>query len=124
MSVITTAAYAAASDADDLASAVQAFLDTAVAKASDGITWAEFGELLIALLRLAVTSLDVVSGMDGAEKKALVMVAVGTLLDRLADRAVPPIALPMWWLVRPAVRSLLMSLASGAVEALLPLVRA
>jgi len=124
MTAITTAAYAAASDASDLASAVQAFLDTAVAKASDGITWAEFGELLIALLRLTVTSLDVVSGMDGAEKKALVMVAVGSLFDRLADQAVPPIALPVWWLVRPAVRSLLMSLASGAVEALLPLVRA
>jgi hypothetical protein len=49
---------------------------------------------------------------------------VGDLFDAVADRAVPIVALPLWVVARPAVRSLVLALASGAIEQLLWLVRA
>ncbi len=61
--------------------------------------------------------------LTGEQKKALALEAVGDLFDAVADRAVPPIAWPVWIVARPAVRSLVLALASGAIEQLLPLVR-
>ena len=46
------------------------------------------------------------------------------LFDQLADKAVPLTVWPVWILVRPAIRSLVLALAAGAVEQILPLVRA
>jgi len=102
---------------------IVAFLETAKSAAADGITWAEFGELVVALLRLVVTFLDTVSTLTGAEKKALALDAVAGLFDAVADKAVPTLAWPVWILARPAVRALVLALASGAIEQLLPLVR-
>lgn len=102
---------------------IAAFVTTAQAAAADGVTWAEFGELMLSLLRLVVTLLDSVSLMTGPEKKALALEAVGALFDAVADRAVPVLAWPVWILARPAVRSLVLAIASGAIEQLLPLVR-
>lgn len=102
---------------------IVAFVETAKSAAADGITWAEFGELVVALLRLVVTFLDTVSTLTGAEKKALALDAVAGLFDAVADRAVPTLAWPVWILARPAVRALVLALASGAIEQLLPLVR-
>lgn len=102
---------------------IVAFVETAKSAAADGITWAEFGELVVALLRLVVTFLDTVSTLTGAEKKALAMDAVAGLFDAVADKAVPTLAWPVWILARPAVRALVLALASGAIEQLLPLVR-
>lgn len=102
---------------------IVAFVETAKSAAADGITWAEFGELVVALLRLVVTFLDTVSTLTGAEKKALALDAVAGLFDAVADKAVPTLAWPVWILARPAVRALVLALASGAIEQLLPLVR-
>jgi len=102
---------------------IVAFVETAKSAAADGITWAEFGELVVAMLKLVVTFLDTVSTLTGAEKKALALDAVAGLFDAVADKAVPTLAWPVWILARPAVRALVLALASGAIEQLLPLVR-
>lgn len=122
--VNTAAPSAAAASFDTLSGKVIAFLDTAKSAAANGITWAEFGTLLIALMRLAVQALDEVGSMPGSQKKALVLEAAAALFDEIADKAVPAAAWPIWILVRPAIRSLVLAIASGAVESLLPLVRA
>lgn len=102
---------------------IKAFVETAKSAAADGLTWAEFGDLMLALLRLVIAGLDVANGLTGAAKKALALEAVASLFDSVADRAVPPLAYPIWVLARPAVRALVLALASGAVEQVLPLVR-
>ena len=114
---------AAASLDGGLLNKIVAFVETAKSAAADGITWAEFGELVVALLKLVVTFLDTVSTLTGAEKKALALDAVAGLFDAVADKAVPTLAWPVWILARPAVRALVLALASGAIEQLLPLVR-
>lgn len=106
-----------------LADKVIAFVSEAREMAADGLTWAEFGNLMLALLRLVIAGLDALSGMTGADKKAFALQAVASLFDAVADRAVPPLAYPLWVLARPAVRALILALASGAVEQVLPLVR-
>lgn len=103
---------------------VIAFIDAAAERAKDGLTWAEFGELMLALVRLAITTLDAVNQMTGSEKKEMVVQAVAALFDRLADNAVPAAVWPLWVLAKPSIRSLLLALTAGAVEVLLPLVRA
>jgi len=108
---------------DAIAKKIADFIANAKALAADGLTWAEFGEILIGFLRLAIHAYDGVIAMTGVEKKAAVLEAVGTLFDALADYAVPTVLLPVWFIVRPAVRSLVIALASGAIETLLPLVR-
>ena len=59
----------------------------------------------------------------GAAKKAWALEAVGLLFDAVADRAVPTLAYPVWLIVRPTVRQLVLLATSGAIESLLPLVR-
>jgi len=122
--MISSAPAHAAQHFSDLARRVQSFIAVAEAATKDGLTWAEFGELVMALLRLSIHAADTLGGMSGAEKKALVMTAVAALFDAVADRAVPTYLWPVWLLTRPAIRSLVLALASGAVEILLPMVRA
>jgi hypothetical protein len=62
--------------------------------------------------------------MSGAEKKSLVLEAVAALFDTLADKAVPVVVWPVWILARPAIRALVLAIASGAIEIVLPLTRA
>jgi len=102
---------------------IKAFVETAKSAAADGLTWAEFGDLMLALLRLVIAGLDAANGLTGAAKKDLALMAVASLFDAVADKAVPRVAYPIWILARPAVRSLVLALASGAVEQVLPLVR-
>ena len=120
---IASAPLAVASPFVEIASAVKAYIETAKSAAADGITWAEFGELLVGLLRLSVRLADLLS-VSGPEKKAIVLEAVAALFDAVADKAVPVILWPIWIAARPAVRSLVLSLAAGAIEQILPLVRA
>lgn len=108
----------------DLRDQVSAFLATARVAAVGGLTWQEFGELLLALLHLTTTTLDGMSGLTGQEKKELAIEAVAALFDSVADKAVPLAAWPLWVLVKPAIRSLVLAIAAGALEQLLPLVRA
>jgi len=121
--VIASAPLAASERFVDLSLAVRAYVVTAKAAAADGLTWAEFGELLVGLLRLAVRLADLLD-LPGAEKKTLVLEAAAALFDAVADRAVPTVLWPIWIAARPAVRSLVLALAAGAVEQILPLVRA
>lgn len=101
----------------------EAFLASAKEQARDGLTWGEFGRLLVELLRLMVATLDAVGGLDGAAKKATAVAAAASLFDLLADRCVPLVAYPVWLLIRSPVRIIVLALAGGAVEALLPLTR-
>ena len=101
---------------------VQAFFVAADLKAKEGLTVAEFGELFLALMRLAIEAADALSAA-GDQKKQLVLDALGELFDSLADKAVPLYAYPFWILAKPAIRAMLMALASGAIEVVLKLVR-
>ena len=123
MTPITAAPLAASVAFLSLQDKVTAYIATAKAAAAGGLTWAEFGELLLGLLRLAVTTLDSIEYMTGEEKKALVLEAAAALFDALADKAVPLAAWPVWILVRPAIRSLVLAIAAGAMEQVLRLVR-
>jgi hypothetical protein len=115
---------AAATSLDSgLLSKVHAFVETAKSSAADGLTWVEFGDLMLALLRLVVSALDSVKSMTGAEKKAFALEAVGSLFDAVADYAVPVSVYPIWLIARPAVRVLVLAIASGSLEQVLPLVR-
>lgn len=121
--MILEAPIAAAEERVGLLDKIAAFVAASRAVAADGLTWTEFGELMVGLLRLVVAVLDTVTTLTGPQKKALALEAVGDLFDAVADRAVPAIAWPVWIVARPAVRSLVLALASGAIEQLLPLVR-
>jgi hypothetical protein len=121
--MITDAPLSAASHFDDLARRVRAFIAAAQSASAGGITWVEFGELMVALLRLAIHAADTLTGLSGAEKKALVLEAVAALFDTVADKAIPAYLYPLWLLARGSVRALVLALASGAIEILLPMVR-
>lgn len=122
MSIAETPVTAAAAERGFL-DKVSTFIAAARIAAADGLTWGEFGELLLSLLRLVTSFLDGVATMSGAEKKALALDAVARLFDAVADRAVPLAAYPLWIVARPAVRSLLLAVAGGLIEQLLPIVR-
>lgn len=108
---------------EQLQSAVLAFLASARLKAAGGLTVAEFGSLVVEVIRLAVAGLDAISTLDGAAKKAWAVACVASLFDAVADACVPFAAKPVWWLVRPAVRTLVLSAAGGALEQILKLTR-
>ena len=113
----------AADSTPGLRTKVKQFIVAAKAAAADGLTWVEFGELLVALLKVTIATVDAYGMATGAEKKAMVMEAAGLLFDAVADKAVPLALWPIWLVARPAVRSLVLALASGAVEIVLPMVR-
>jgi hypothetical protein len=104
-------------------SAARAYINSATGLAADGLTWVEVGELLMGLLRLTIQAAEVLN-VPGEQKKAVVLEAAAWLFDAVADKAVPAVVWPMWILARSPVRSLVLALASGAVEILLPMVRA
>jgi len=120
--MISSAPVIAANDLPTLEQKVKAFLVVAKAKAAAGLTVSECGELLFALLRLAMDTVDSVPA-DGAAKKQWVLDAVGMAFDDLADLCVPVYVWPAWLIVKPLVRQLVIAVASGAVESILPLVR-
>jgi hypothetical protein len=120
--MISSAPLQAAYDLVSLAEKVRAFVATAKVKAAGGITVSEFGELAVALMRVAIEAADAIP-VDGAERKQFVLNAIALLFDTVADRAIPALAWPVWIIVKPAARQLLLLVASGAIESLLPLVR-
>jgi hypothetical protein len=123
MSEIAYEPMVAAGQAHDVVDKVSQFINKARQVAAGGITWGQFGELLIGLLRVAVEVLDHVGNLTGAEKKEIVLHAAGRLFDVVAVKAVPAALYPVWLLVRSPVRSLVLALAGGAIEQILPLVR-
>jgi len=120
--MISSAPTMATTDLLSLADKVRAFVATAKSAAAGGITISEFAELAVALLKIAVAAADAIP-VDGADRKVFVLNAVGLLFDEVADRCIPTLAWPVWLIVRPAARQLLLLVASGAIESLLPLVR-
>lgn len=111
------------SPADQLQADVSRFIANAVAKSRDGLTVAEFGELVVQLLRLAVTGLDSLP-TDGAAKKAWALGVVAVLFDSVAGYAVPLWLQPVWLIAKPAIRVLVLAAAGGALEQILRLTRA
>lgn len=113
----------AGSQHTDVVEAARAYIAEARRVAGDGLTWSEFGVLLVGLLRLSISVVDVLQ-LPGSVKKQAVLEAAAALFDALADRAVPIWAYPVWVAVRGPVRSIVLAIASGAVDQLVPLVRA
>lgn len=107
----------------DLRRRVQSFALIANQQFQGGLTWGEFGTLLIELLRLVVAGLDAVTTMSGPAKKAAAVGVAAGLFDTFADKAVPLVAYPFWIVARPIIRTLILALAGGAVEAILPMTR-
>jgi hypothetical protein len=120
--MISSAPITVASNLYTVADKIAAFIATARSAAANGITVAEFGELTVALLKTLMAAIDSLPD-DGAAKKAWCVDAVGLLFDAVADKAVPTLAWPVWLIVRPTVRQLVLLATSGAIESLLPLVR-
>jgi hypothetical protein len=108
---------------EQLQSAVVGFIAGARAKAVGGLTVAEFGSLTVEVIRLAVAGLDTISTLDGPAKKAWALACVASLFDAVADSCVPLPAKPIWWIVKPAIRSLVLAAAGGALEQILKLTR-
>lgn len=121
--MITDAPVSAASQFLTVIEATRAYIVTAKLVARDGLTWSEFGELLIGLLRIACKAADSLTA-PGADKKAAVLDSAAALFDGVAGLAVPFWSRPFWAIVRPAVRQLVLAIAAGAIEQLLPMVRA
>jgi len=120
--MISTAPVQATQDLSVLGDKVSAFIAIAQLKARNGITLSEFGELVVALLRVVMSTVDSLPA-EGSEKKQWALDAVAALFDSLADGCIPILAWPVWILVKPAARSILLLVISGAIESLLPLVR-
>ena len=120
--MISSTPTAAARDLPSLAEKVRAFVFAAKTVAVGGITVAEFSELAVSLLRIAVAAADAIP-VDGAERKTFVLNAIGLLFDEVADWCIPTLAWPVWLIVKPAARQLLLLVASGAIESLVPLIR-
>jgi hypothetical protein len=121
--MISDAPAIAASQFSNVIDATRAYVVTAKLIARDGLTWSEFGELLIGLLRIAVGAANTLSA-PGADKKAAVLQSAAALFDGVAGLAMPFWQRPFWSIVRPAVRQLVLAIAAGAIEQLLPMVRA
>lgn len=120
--MVSAAPVAAAEPFSTLEEQLRAFVATAKLKASDGLSVSEFAELLVAMMRIAIATVDSIP-VDGAQRKAFVLNAVAFVFDTFADKCVPLVAWPAWILLKPAVRAIVMAASSGAIEALLPLVR-
>lgn len=120
--MISTAPVQATQDLSVLGDKVSAFIAIAQLKARNGLTLSEFGELVVALLRVVMSTVDSLPA-EGSEKKQWALDAVAALFDSLADGCIPILAWPIWILVKPAARSILLLTVSGAIESLLPLVR-
>lgn len=121
--MISTKPISAARDIKTLGDQVKAFVVSAREAAEDGLTVSEFAELAVALLRLVITTLDSIP-VEGDQKKRWAVDAVAMLFDETADKVVPTIAWPIWMIVRPTVRQLVLLATAGAIESLLPIVRA
>lgn len=120
--MVSDAPVAAAQPFLSLEEQLRAFVAAAKLKTKDGLTVAELSELIVAAMRLAIATVDSIP-VDGAARKEFVLNAVAFVFDALADKVVPLAAWPVWIVLRPTVRVIVLAAASGAIEVLLPLVR-
>jgi hypothetical protein len=117
---ISEVPVAAADSVSQVLEKIRAYVASCQALAADGITVSEFAEMAVGLLRVSMAAVESIP-IDGPSKKAWVLDAVAMLFDGVADKVIPTVAWPVWLLVRPAVRSLVLAAAGGAVEAILPI---
>lgn len=97
---------------------VSAWLIRARELASDGLTVAEIGELFVEFLQLCVEAAAQLAN-PGVEKKQLVLDAVGMFVDIVG----PLLLTKLWlgwasWLLLPSLKSFVLSMADGAIEAI------
>lgn len=121
--MISEAPIAAAGNVAQVLDKIRAYVASAQSLASDGITLSEFSELAVGLLRVTMAAVESIP-IDGPSKKAWVLEAIAMLFDSTADKLIPIVLWPAWIVFKPAVRSLVLAAAGGAVEAILPLLRA
>jgi hypothetical protein len=98
-------------------------IDASKVAAADGLSVGEFSELAMNVVRTGVQLIDAIP-VAGPEKKEWVLQAVGVLFDAVADKMVPMYLYPVWLLVRPGIRIIVLAAAGGAIESILPVVRA
>lgn len=80
--------------------------------AAGGITVAELGSLLVQTLQLAIRVANLIPN-DSDQRRELAVEAVAKIFDAVADRCVPMLLLPVWWIVRPAVRAAILASVAG-----------
>lgn len=118
--MISEAPVAAANNMSQVLDKIRAYVASCQSLAADGITFSEFSEMAVGLLRVTMTAVDSIP-IDGPSKKAWVLEAVAMLFDNVADKMIPTLAYPLWVILKPGIRSLVLAAASGAVEAILPI---
>ena len=101
---------------------ISVYIEEAKARAADGLSVADLTTLTVDAVRLAIELLDRMD-MPGADKKTEAVRVVEYFFDTFSDACIPLAVRPLWWIVRPAARALIISCAGGLVEALLPMVR-
>jgi hypothetical protein len=118
--MISEAPIAASENMSQVLDKIRAYVASCQSLSADGITISEFAEMATGLLRVAMTAVDSIP-IDGPSKKAWVLDAVAMLFDNVSDKMIPTLAWPLWAILRPGIRSLVLAAASGAVEAILPI---
>lgn len=106
---------------DDLRTAVVAFIEAARRDAAGGLTFRELGQLAFRLVILAMSFADQYRSISGDERKRWVMGAAEMLFDSLLPLLPLPARIPG---VSSILRSVFLAIVSGAIESLLPTVRA
>lgn len=101
---------------------VRKYITNAKVLAQDGLTIAEFGELVTELMRVLVAAMDSIDAA-GPKKKQWLLAAIGALFEEVADKCVPLPAYPLWLMVRPAAKKVLLHFAGGAIEVILQMYR-
>ena len=86
------------------------------------ITLQEVVAVFLCGLRLAVQAVDDLP-IEGGRRKILVMGAASRLFDTYAYLACPLLLKPFWFAIKPIVRPIALTAASGAVEFLIPTIR-
>lgn len=118
--MISEAPVAAANNMGQVLDKIRAYVASCQSLSADGITLSEFSEMSVGLLRVTMAAVDSIP-IDGPSKKAWVLEAVSMLFDSVADKMIPTLAWPVWVMLKPGIRSLVLAAASGAVEAILPI---
>jgi len=102
----------------ELTAKLRELIHDAVANAKDGLTWAEIGQVSVRFVQIAVEAATELYNLPGESKKLLVMTAIGELYDALAPFIPYPWFLaPLRGILTTKLRGVVLSLASGAVEA-------
>lgn len=108
---------ASAQSAGSFQKLVESYVAQAMLLASDGLTLAEIGQLVLGFVTLLVDAAEQITDLAGPEKKQAVLDAVGYLYDVIAPAVPLPIFLqPFRRFLRAPMKSVVLSIVSGAIE--------